>query len=127
MALKGWLGSAAALLQPCPQDSPVYSQGHYALTASSEDFPVSLDEALSSERLRGFAQSYLAAREAQDSISGRLVATVLTTSGIWSSPPPLPSVVLGLFPPLEEGLREQDTKETKGAGAQSRSQEGPGD
>ena len=102
MALKGWLGSATALLQPCPQDSPVYSQGHYALTASSEDFPVSLDEALSSERLRG-------SREAQDSISGRRVATVLTTSGIWSSPPPLPSVVLGLFPPLEEGLREQDT------------------
>lgn len=121
MALKGWLRSGDS---PSPALPPRRS---HALTACSEDFPAPLHEALSSERLRGFAQGYIAAWEAQDSISRRRAAAVLTTSGIWVPPPPLPSVVLGLFPPLEEGLREQDTEETKGAGAQSRSQEGPGD
>lgn len=114
MALKGWLRSGDS---PSPALPPRRS---HALTACSEDFPASLDKALSSERLRGFAQGYIAA-------CGRRAAAFLTTSGIWVPPPPLPSVVLGLFPPLEEGLREQDTEETKGAGAQSRSQEGPGD
>lgn len=112
MALKGWLGSSDS---PSPALPPRQSR---ALTASSEDFAASRGEALSSERLRVFAQGHTAAWAAQDSTCGRQVAAVLTMSGIWSSPSSLPSVVLGLFPPFEEGVREQATEEIKEAGLQ---------
>lgn len=91
-----------------------------ALTRSFEDFPSSLDEDLSSERL-GALPGVTQLHRRPTSLSGRWVAPFLATPGI--CPPPkasfLSSIFFGLFLPLEVGVEEQDKGETEEAGAQS--------
>lgn len=103
MTSRVWLGSGCS---PIPKTGPYACVATVSLTTSFEDLPSSLDEGLSSERLRVLPKfTKLHRKPKSPSVGG---GWPLPGPHLGFGPPPsLPSVLFGSFPPLEKRVREQ--------------------